>query len=128
MTFKRSKSKTHDERLPRINQETVKGCDGEPYRQSAAQLLVALRADGQLGLSSADAVNRLERYGRNELTAEKTVPAWRKFLAQFTDVLVLLLLVAGLISGGLWLYERDAAFPYEEIGRASCRERVCQYV
>ncbi len=113
MTFKKSKSKTHDERLPRINEENAKGGDGEPYRQSAAQVLVALCADGQLGLSSADAVNRLERYGRNELTAEKPVPAWRNFLAQFTDVLVILLLVAGLISGSLWLYERDTAFPYE---------------
>ncbi len=41
------------------------------------------------------------------------MPAWRKFLAQFTDVLVILLLVAAAISAGLWLYERDSALPYE---------------
>jgi hypothetical protein len=41
------------------------------------------------------------------------VPAWRRFLAQFTDVLVILLLVAASISAGLWLYERDSALPYE---------------
>ena len=61
------------------------------------------------------AQERLERYGRNELTAEAPVPEWRKFLAQFTDVLVILLLVAAAISAGLWLYERDAALPYEAI-------------
>ena len=43
------------------------------------------------------------------------MPAWRKFLAQFTDVLVILLLVAAAISAALWLYERDSALPYEAI-------------
>jgi Ca2+-transporting ATPase len=58
---------------------------------------------------------RLARYGRNELTAEKSVPRWRKFLAQFQDVLVILLLIATAISVGLWLYERESALPYEAI-------------
>jgi P-type Ca2+ transporter type 2C len=49
------------------------------------------------------------------LTAEKPVPAWRKFLAQFQDVLVILLLAASAISGVLWLYERESALPYEAI-------------
>ena len=47
--------------------------------------------------------------------AEEPVPAWRKFLAQFQDVLVILLLVATAISAALWLYERDSALPYEAI-------------
>ena len=38
-----------------------------------------------------------------------------KFLAQFQDVLVILLLVATVISLGLWLYERESALPYEAI-------------
>jgi Ca2+-transporting ATPase len=37
------------------------------------------------------------------------------FLAQFRDVLVILLLVATAISTGLWLYEREAALPYEAV-------------
>jgi Ca2+-transporting ATPase len=64
-------------------------------------------------LSSGEARARLERYGRNELTAEKPVPAWRKFLAQFHDVLVILLLLATGISAALWLYEGESALPYE---------------
>jgi Ca2+-transporting ATPase len=47
------------------------------------------------------------------LVAERPAPGWRKFLAQFTDVLVILLLGAGLVSAGLWLYERESAWPYE---------------
>jgi P-type Ca2+ transporter type 2C len=86
-----------------------------PYRQSVDEALAALGADARLGLSEAEARARLESYGRNELTAEKPVPAWRKLLAQFQDVLVILLLVATLISAALWLYERESALPYEAI-------------
>ncbi|MGH9790385.1 MAG: cation-translocating P-type ATPase, partial [Candidatus Acidiferrales bacterium] len=78
-------------------------------------MLAELRTDAQRGLSEAEARARLERDGRNELTAEKPVPRWRKFLAQFQDTLVILLLVATAISAGLWLYERDSALPYEAI-------------
>jgi Ca2+-transporting ATPase len=50
-----------------------------------------------------------------ELTADKLVPAWRKFLAQFKDVLVILLLVATAISARLWFHERESSLPYEAI-------------
>ena len=72
-------------------------------------------SDAQLGLSEAEARARLDRHGRNELTAEEPVPAWRKFLAQFKDVLVILLLIATVISAALWSYERGSVLPYEAI-------------
>ena len=87
----------------------------QPYRQAADEILSALASDGRLGLSEAEARSRLESHGRNELAAEEPVPAWRKFLAQFQDALVVLLLVATLISAGLWLVERGSALPYEAI-------------
>ena len=74
-----------------------------------------LGSDAQRGLSAGEARQRLQRYGPNELEAEKPIPAWRKFLDQFTDVLVILLLIATAISFALWLYERDFALPYESI-------------
>jgi P-type Ca2+ transporter type 2C len=85
------------------------------YRQRVEDLFTALAADGLQGLTDEEALARLERYGRNELAAERPVPAWRRFLAQFQDVLVILLLIATAISAGLWAYERDAALPYEAI-------------
>ncbi|MET0649094.1 MAG: cation-transporting P-type ATPase, partial [Pyrinomonadaceae bacterium] len=85
------------------------------YQQPFADVLAALGTDARRGLSQGEARARLERYGRNELTAEKPVPAWKKFLAQFQDVLVILLLVATAISAGLWLFERESALPYEAI-------------
>ncbi|HHV24504.1 MAG TPA: cation-translocating P-type ATPase [Methanosarcina sp.] len=86
-----------------------------PYRQSVNEVLTALNTDARSGLSEGEALERLDRYGKNELMAEKPVPAWRKFLAQFQDVLVVLLLIATLVSAGMWLYERNSALPYEAI-------------
>ncbi len=71
--------------------------------------------DTTQGLSDADAAARLQQYGPNELAAEKPPAAWRRFLAQFQDALVILLLAATAISAALWVYERDAALPYEAI-------------
>jgi Ca2+-transporting ATPase len=85
------------------------------YRQTVDQAAAVLGTDARLGLTAAEARTRLQRHGRNELAQEKPVPAWRKFLAQFQDVLVILLLIATLISTGLWLYERESALPYEAI-------------
>ena len=85
------------------------------YRQPVDDLVAALGSDERRGLSDEEARSRLEREGRNELAAEKPVPAWRRFLAQFQDVLVILLLAATAISTGLWAFERDAPLPYEAI-------------
>src|SRR5688500_1641643 len=83
------------------------------YHPPVDEVLTALGADAGRGLSAEEARARLEGYGRNELTTEKPVPAWRKFFAQFQDALVILLLIATLISAALWLYERESALPYE---------------
>jgi Ca2+-transporting ATPase len=85
------------------------------YRRSAKEVLADLATDAQSGLKSEEARARLERYGKNELAVEKPEPPWRKFLHQFQDVLVILLLVATAISAALWLYERNSALPYEAI-------------
>ena len=90
--------------------------ESEPaYRQSIEAVVAALHTDAQRGLDDAEAQRRLVADGRNELAAPPVLPAWRKFAAQFTNVLVLLLLVASAISTALWLLERDAALPFEAI-------------
>jgi Ca2+-transporting ATPase len=85
------------------------------YRQRVDDLTATLATDVRKGLSDDEARARLDRYGRNELATERPIPAWRRFLAQFQDVLVLLLLAATAISAALWAFERDAALPYEAI-------------
>jgi Ca2+-transporting ATPase len=88
---------------------------GFPYRQRVEDVIASLQTDARRGLEDADAAARLERHGRNELEPQTPVPRWRRFLAQFEDVLVILLLVATAISLALWVVERDAALPYEAI-------------
>ena len=85
------------------------------YRQRVEDVIAALASDGQHGLSEDAARSGLERHGANELASERPIPAWRRFLRQFQDVLVILLLGATAISAGLWAFERDAAWPYEAI-------------
>ena len=99
--------------MPTVMSETPE--PGPAYRLHANQLIATLQTDERRGLSDEEARARLARYGSNELAAEKPVPAWRRFLAQFQDVLVSLLLIATAISAALWVVERDAALPYEAI-------------
>jgi P-type Ca2+ transporter type 2C len=80
---------------------------------TAGEVVAEFGSDPRRGLSGQEAGVRLERYGPNELETEKPVPAWRRFLAQFQDVLIILLLVATAVSVVLWAYERDTALPYE---------------
>jgi Ca2+-transporting ATPase len=84
-----------------------------PHRQSVEAVLALFGADAAAGLTRAEALARLDRYGPNALATAKPVPIWRKILAQFSDVLVILLLVAAFVSAGLWFYERDSSLPFE---------------
>ena len=90
---------------------------GQPhsYQQTVDAALAALGIEPERGLDDHEARGRLARDGANELTAESPVPAWKKLLAQFQNVLVVLLLVATAISAGLWLYQGDTSLPYEAL-------------
>src|SRR5437867_3307038 len=59
-----------------------------PHQEEVDQVIAAYGTDARLGLTAGEARSRLDKYGKNELTAEKPPPGWRKFLAQFQDVLV----------------------------------------
>lgn len=99
--------------MPRQDPEAGQPAEPAPYRLTADEALAAFDVDGRAGLAGEQAGERLDRFGRNELAAEKPVPRWRRMLDQFTDALVILLIAAALISAGLWLYERNSALPYE---------------
>jgi len=85
------------------------------HERPAADVVTALNSDATHGLTQAEAEQRQKEHGKNELDAEKPTPAWKKFLAQFRDMLVVLLLVATAISFALWLRERESTLPYEAI-------------
>jgi Ca2+-transporting ATPase len=85
------------------------------YRRPIGDVIAALATDAQRGLTEDQARSRLERHGRNELVTDRAVPGWRRFLAQFRDVLVILLLVATAVSAALWVFEGGAPMPYEAV-------------
>jgi cation-transporting P-type ATPase F len=68
------------------------------------QAMNLLQSDRERGLSGAQFQQALARFGGNELTAKKGQPWWIKFLLQFNQPLLIILLCAGLvkaISGNL---------------------------
>jgi magnesium-transporting ATPase (P-type) len=87
----------------------------DPWRRDAAAVAAELGTDVAHGLSSSDAAARLELYGPNELTAAEPVPGWRKFLAQFADPLIYLLLAAVVVSLAAWAAEGANGVPYEAV-------------
>ncbi len=79
----------------------------DPSTADIDQIALALNVDPNQGLAEAEAARRLELFGPNELAGAPPVPAWRKFLQQFKDPLVYLLLVATAISLVAWVVERS---------------------
>ena len=85
------------------------------HELTVAEVVSAQATDIERGLSSEEARSRIAAVGRNELDSAPPTPAWRRFAAQFKDVLVLLLLVATAVSLATWWYERGEGLPYEAI-------------
>jgi P-type Ca2+ transporter type 2C len=84
-------------------------------RREAGEVAAALGSDVRRGLSAAEAAVRLARFGANRLEAAKRVPVWRKFLGQFADPLVYLLLVAIVVSLVAWILEGRDEAPFDTI-------------
>jgi Ca2+-transporting ATPase len=85
------------------------------HQLPVAEVLTRLGTSADRGLAAGEVEQRARRFGPNALHATATPAAWRRFLAQFRNTLVLLLLVATAISTALWLIERDTAAPYDAI-------------
>ena len=92
--------------------------DVDPSLASADEVAEALNVDTHTGLSSEEAKRRLEKFGANELASAPPVPKWKKFLQQFQDPLVYLLLAATAISLVAWIIEKVNAAPGAEGGEA----------
>lgn len=58
------------------------------------------------GLSEAEVAESRARWGVNVLTPPKKTPLWLQFLEKFSDPLIIILMVAGVLSIGIALYER----------------------
>ncbi|MDY6937030.1 MAG: cation-transporting P-type ATPase [Cyanobacteriota bacterium] len=86
--------------LPTKSDETL-----ATYHQlPTSEVVRHFRSDPDEGLSPGEVADRYERYGPNELTFKPGKPPWLKFLLQFNQPLLYILLVAGAIKAilGSW--------------------------
>ena len=86
-----------------------------PWSEPAAEVAACLDVNVDTGLTANEAAARLARYGPNRLDAAPPVPAWRKFLAQFADPLIYLLLAAVVVSFVAWVLEGTPGVPFEVV-------------
>ncbi len=68
------------------------------YHDEAADAVLKALNTSEVGLSSGEASNRLETYGKNELKEEEKISVVKLFLAQFKSFLILILMAAALVS------------------------------
>ncbi len=68
------------------------------HRLSQDEAVQALQSDATRGLDSDEAARRLLRYGENRLLEAAKRPVWLKFLDQFRNLLVIVLLFAAVLA------------------------------
>ena len=78
-------------------------------------LLQKLQTDPVHGLSSQTARERLEQYGTNKLREKKKPSLFQRFLDQFKDVMILILLGAALVSFVIACTEKEAHGFFEPV-------------
>lgn len=76
------------------------------FAEKGAAVLKYLETDEKSGLSSEAAVGRIGQYGENRLKEKKKTSSFRRFIGQFADVMILILLAAAAVSFFLPLREK----------------------
>ena len=73
-------------------------------------VLSDLVTDAKLGLSGAEVKARQEKYGENKLQEKKKKTMLERFIDQFKDPMIIILLVAAAVSLGLTIYNIVGAY------------------
>jgi Ca2+-transporting ATPase len=71
------------------------------YALEPAVVAERMEVDPATGLSNAEVAERLERHGPNALAESERRPAWLRFLDQFNDTLVFILIGAAILSAAV---------------------------
>ncbi|MBE6999840.1 MAG: calcium-translocating P-type ATPase, PMCA-type [Ruminococcaceae bacterium] len=70
----------------------------QAYSKPMNELLNELQVDRNTGLSAAEVTARREKYGENKLREAKKKTTFQRFLDQFKDVMILILIAAAVVS------------------------------
>lgn len=68
------------------------------YQKNIKAVLEEYKVDGDRGLSTHEAEERLKQYGRNELRKEKKITLPQMLLEQFQDPMVIILIIGAVVS------------------------------
>lgn len=68
------------------------------YDQHAEEVLQELNVSSETGLSSEEAAKRQEVQGKNILTGRKKESKFKKFMKQFNDILIYILIAAAIVT------------------------------
>ncbi len=77
------------------------------FQQTEEEVMQYFEVDKQQGLSKEQIENNLQKYGRNELETKKKKSLVVKFLEQFKDFMIIILIIAAIISGVVGYYEGE---------------------
>jgi len=72
--------------------------DNQWHDSEIEQVVPELDSHIEEGLTAQEVTRRQEKYGTNELTGKAGQPLWLKFLLQFNQPLLIILLFAGLVK------------------------------
>ena len=80
------------------------------HTMSPSDTIHALQTDSQRGLTAKQVKQRQGQYGKNQLQEAKGKSLFRRFLSQFADFMVIILLIAAVISFATAFLEPDGDF------------------
>ena len=75
------------------------------HNLSLNEVLKTLKVDSSSGLETNEVLARREKFGQNKLKEGKKKSLFARFLEQFKDVMIIILILAALISFGIVCYE-----------------------
>ena len=85
------------------------------YSGSLQKVLNELSVDTHTGLTANEVSQRLEKYGENRLKEKKKKSTFARFLDQFKDVMIIILIIAAIISFGVVVIEKNWGEVFEPI-------------
>lgn len=86
-----------------------------PYSSQASRLITEFETDPQKGLSLSEAEKRKEQYGENRLREKKKKSALWRFLDQFKDAMILILIAAAVVSFTVVCLEKNWGDLFEPV-------------
>ena len=77
---------------------TQDSLDRQWERLSIPEVVASLNSNSTAGLTQQEVAKRQERFGSNQLTPQKKTSAWMRFLQQFNQPLLYILIGAGVVT------------------------------